>query len=64
MLPMIDVKFSKENALPYDLWGLITRDWRPSPEAGVMVFLQGVEKRGDDNLRKGIYFSAVTPDRL
>ena len=25
MLPMIDVNFSKENALPYDLWGLITR---------------------------------------
>jgi hypothetical protein len=26
MLPVIDVNFSKENALPYDLWGLITRD--------------------------------------
>jgi hypothetical protein len=26
MLPMIGVNFSKENALPYDLWGLITRD--------------------------------------
>ena len=21
MLPLIDVTFSKENALPYDLWG-------------------------------------------
>ena len=31
ILPMIDVNFSKENALPYDLWGLITRDWRPTP---------------------------------
>ena len=62
MLPMIDVNFSKENALPYDLWGLITRDWRPTPEAGVTVFLQGLEKRGDNNLRKRIYFSAVTPD--
>ena len=62
MLPMIGVNFSKENALPYDLWGLITRDWRPTPEAGVTVFLQGLEKRGDNNLRKRIYFSAVTPD--
>ena len=62
MLPMIGVNFTKENALPYDLWGLITRDWRPTPEAGVTVFLQGLEKRGDNNLRKRIYFSAVTPD--
>jgi hypothetical protein len=62
MLPMIGVNFSKENALPYDLWGLITRDWRPSPEQGVTVFLQGLEKRGPANLRKRIYFSGVTPD--
>lgn len=62
MLPMIGVEFSKENALPYDLWGLITRDWRPTPEAGVTVFLQGLEKRGPHNLRKRIYFSGVTPD--
>ncbi len=52
MLPMVGVNFSKENALPYDLWGLITRDWRPTPEDGVTVFLQGLEKRGPDNLRK------------
>jgi len=52
MLPMIDVTFSKENALPFDLWGLITRDWRPTPEDGVTVFLQGLEKRGPNNLRK------------
>jgi hypothetical protein len=62
MLPMIGVNFTKENALPYDLWGLITRDWRPTPEEGVTVFLQGLEKRGPDNLRKRIYFSGVTPD--
>ncbi len=61
-LPVIDVNFSKENALPYDLWELITRDWRPTPADGVTVFLQGLEKRGPDNLRKRIYFSAVTPD--
>jgi len=62
MLPMIDVNFTKEGALPYDLWGLIYHDWRPTPEAGVTVFLQGLEKRGENNLRKRIYFSAVTPD--
>jgi hypothetical protein len=62
MLPMIGVNFTKENALPYDLWGLITRDWRPSPEEGETVFLQALERRGDNNLRKRIYFSAVTPD--
>jgi hypothetical protein len=62
LLPMIGVEFSKENALPYDLWGLITRDWRPTPEEGVTVFLQGLDKRGPDNLRKRIYFSGVTPD--
>jgi hypothetical protein len=62
MLPMIGADFSKENALPYDLWGLITRDWRPTPEDGVTVFLQGLEKRGPNNLRKRIYFSGVTPD--
>ena len=62
MLPVIDVTFSKENALPFDLWGLITRDWRPTPEDGVTVFLQGLEKRGPNNLRKRIYFSGVTPD--
>jgi len=41
MLPVIDVNFSKENALPFDLWGLITRDWRPTPEDGVTVFFAG-----------------------
>ena len=59
---MIDLPLTKENALPSDLWGLISKDWRPTPEEGVTVFLQGLEKRGDDNLRKRIYFSAVTPD--
>src|SRR6516164_5287854 len=62
LLPMIDLNLSKENALPYDLWGLLYKDWKPTPEDGVTVFLQGLEKRGDNNLRKRIYFSAVTPD--
>ncbi len=62
MLPLIDVNLSKENALPHDLWGLIYKEWRPTPEEGSTVFLQGLENRGADNLRKRIYFSAVTPD--
>jgi hypothetical protein len=61
-LPMIDVTLTKENALPYDLWGLIYKAWQPTPEEGVTVFLQGLGERGDNNLRKRIYFSAVTPD--
>ncbi len=61
-LPMIDVTLSKENALPHDLWGLIYQDWKPTPEEGVTVFLQGLENRGDNNLRKRIYMSALTPD--
>ena len=62
LLPMIDLPLTKENALPYDLWGLIYKEWKPTPEEGVTVFLQGLENRGDDNLRKRIYFSAMTPD--
>jgi cytochrome P450 len=62
LLPIIDLNFSKENALPHDLWGLIYKEWKPTPEEGVTVFLQGLENRGDNNLRKRIYFSAVTPD--
>jgi hypothetical protein len=59
---MIDTTLTKENALPEDLWGLIYKGWRPSPDEGVTVFLTGLENRGDNNLRKRIYFSAVTPD--
>lgn len=62
MLPMIDLNLTKENALPYDLWGLIYKEWQPTPSEGVTVFLQGLELRGENNLRKRIYFSAVTPD--
>lgn len=62
MLPMIDVSLTKENALPTDLWGLVSKSWRPAPQDGVTVFLQGLEKRGPDNRRKRIYMTAVTPD--
>jgi cytochrome P450 len=61
-LPMIDLAFSKENALPRDLWGLLSETWKIDPRDGVTVFLQGLEKRGPDNERKRIYMSAVTPD--
>ncbi len=53
-LPMINVEFTKENALPYDLWGLLSETWKPAPEDGVTVFLQGLEKRGPHNRRKQI----------
>ncbi|MDE1997080.1 MAG: hypothetical protein KGI75_31560 [Rhizobiaceae bacterium] len=62
MLPMIGAELTKENALPNDLWGLLSESWRPAPEDGVTVFLQGLEKRGPDNRRKRIYMTAVTPD--
>jgi len=63
-LPMIDEEqFSKENALPYFLWGMLYDSWKPSLEAdGLSVFIQGYENRGDDNHRKKIYASALTPD--
>ena len=37
-LPMIDVTLSKENALPNDLWGMLSETWRPNPEQGVPSF--------------------------
>ena len=36
--------------------------WKPTPADGVTVFLEGLENRGDNNLRKRIYFTGVTPD--
>jgi hypothetical protein len=61
-LPMIDVKFTKENALPLYVWGLLNEAWKPAPEDGVTVFVQALEKRGPDNRRKRIFMSALTPD--
>jgi len=40
VLPMIGVELTKENALPYDLWGLLSETWKPDPGQGVTVFLQ------------------------
>lgn len=62
-LPMIDVIFSKENALPYYFWGMLYDNWKPNlEEDGLSVFIQGYENRGNDNRRKKIYASALTPD--
>jgi cytochrome P450 len=62
-LPMLDtVNLDKQNALPYSLWGLLYTDWKPELEFGTTVFLTGYDNRGDDNLRKRIYASALTRD--
>jgi hypothetical protein len=60
-LPMIDVTLTKENALPHDLWGLIYQGWKPTPEEGVTVFLQGLEKRGTTTFGSG---STCPDDKL
>ncbi len=62
-VPMIGDALSKEYALPYDLWGLLYDDWKPSFEKdGLSVFILGLDKRGPDNRRKRIYISALTAD--
>ncbi len=61
-VPMIDENFTKQGAIPYDLWGLLYDGWAPDPDLGTSVFLTGLDKRGPDNRRKRIYISALTPD--
>jgi hypothetical protein len=46
LLPMIDVRLSKDNAMPDDLWGLINETWKPGTKNGVILFLQSFENRG------------------
>ena len=63
LLPMIDVALSKEAAIPAHIFGMLYENWTANmDEDGVTVFLRGYEKRGPNNERKRIYFSAVTPD--
>jgi cytochrome P450 len=63
LLPMIDVALSKEGAIPAHIFGMLYDNWTANmDEDGVTVFLRGYEKRGPNNERKRIYFSAVTPD--
>jgi hypothetical protein len=61
-LPMIDVKFTKENALPRYLWGVLSQTLKFAAEDGVTVFVQALEKRGPENRKKRIFMSALTPD--
>ncbi|MDR3424014.1 MAG: hypothetical protein P4M13_02900, partial [Alphaproteobacteria bacterium] len=62
-LPMIGEAFSKQYAIPHDLWGLLYDGWAPSFEKdGLSVFILGLDKRGPDNRRKRIYMSALTAD--
>lgn len=62
-LPMIDLAFSKEAAIPPHLWGMLYDEWQPAMgREGLSVFLQGLENRGENNARKRIYMSAMTPD--
>ncbi len=58
---MIDLPLTKQDAIPWD-FGQAYEDWKPTPSDGVTVFLEGLENRGDNNLRKRIYFTGVTPD--
>src|SRR5208282_771639 len=52
ILPMIDLPLTKQDAIPSDFWGMLYDDWKPTPSEGVTVFLEGLENRGDNNLRK------------
>jgi hypothetical protein len=62
-LPMIDLAFSKEKAVPVQLWGMLYEGWTPNPEEeGRTVFMQGYDGRGPHNERKRIYVSATTRD--
>jgi hypothetical protein len=72
VLPMIDKDFfSKKDSVPPFLYGLLWKNWEPTPEDGNTLFLKdyrerGVFKEGTDNevqnLAKRVYFSAVTPE--
>lgn len=74
VMPMLDHDlFSKNAALPEFLWGLLYDDWAPDPTKGKSVFITGYDQRSlpsnanpalPANLRKRIYWSAVTPDLM
>ena len=46
ILPMIDLPLTKQDAIPYDFWGMLYEDWKPTPSDGVTVFLEGLRHRG------------------
>lgn len=62
-LPMLELAFGKEGAIPPHIWGMLYDGWAPNmQEEGLSVFIQGYEGRGPHNARKRIYMSALTPD--
>jgi hypothetical protein len=61
ILPMIDLPLTRQDAIPWDFWGMLYEDWKPTPSDGVTVFLEGLENRGANNLRKRIYFTGKPP---
>lgn len=63
LLPLIDLTLSKEAAIPAHILGMLYEGWHADMEdEGLSVFLQAYDKRGGNNERKKIYFSAQTPD--
>jgi cytochrome P450 len=63
LFPMIDLALGKEAAVQPHIFGMLYDNWTPNmDEEGVTVFLRGYDKRGPNNERKRIYYSAVTPD--
>ncbi|NET16104.1 MAG: hypothetical protein F6K08_26400 [Okeania sp. SIO1H6] len=71
-LPLLDKEvLDKQDAIPYFLWGLLYDSWTPTPEHGTTVFFTGFQNgdqntnatiRGENNEKKKIYYSALTPD--
>ena len=51
--PMIGAELTKENAIPYHLWGLLSETWKPAPEKGFTVFLQGWTSAGRTTAASG-----------
>ena len=64
LFPMIDLALGKEAAVQPHIFGMLYDNWTPNmDEEGATVFLRGYEKRGPNNERKRIYYSAVTPQK-
>ena len=38
ILPMIDLPLTKQDAIPWDFWGMLYEDWKPPPSDGVHSF--------------------------
>ena len=49
---MIDLPLTKQDATPGIFGACFTKTGKPTPSDGVTVFLEGLENRGDNNLRK------------